>query len=199
MAESRDSHFRTGQPVWVIQPDGPPRPAEYLGEGESCSPSRAPNALVVYADASGADVVDVSRLRLRDAVKRSAGHASEAGGAAARQTERARQRGQVAARRPAQFRAGGTDPKERVQGAIERAFSAADAANQAEEAAADALDRAAQAWERAAWTQRRLAEAAEGYGDVRAPAHRLAVTDAFQRATGARAAAAAARQRASAP
>jgi hypothetical protein len=197
MAENRDSLFRTGQSVWVIQPDGPPRPAEYLGEGERRGPSSATNALVIYADASGADVVEVWRLRPRDAVERRGRRAAEAGQAAARRAELARQRGQAAARRSAEFRAEGTDPKARVQGAIERAFAAADAAKDAEAGAAEALDRAAKAWERAACTQERLAEAAERCGDARAPAHRLAVTQASQRATGAREAAAAARQRVS--
>jgi hypothetical protein len=199
MADNRHSLFRTGQPVWVIQPDGPPRPAEYLGEGGSSGTSRAPNVLVIYADASGADVVAVARLRPRDPLERPTRRAAQAGDAAAQRAERARRRGQAAARRSAELRAGRPDPNERVQGAIARAFAAADAAKEAEESAAEALDRAAESWVRAACTQQRLAEAAERYGDMRAPAHRLAVTEAFHRAAGAREAAAAARQRVSAP
>jgi hypothetical protein len=198
MAESRESQFRTGQPVWVIQPDGLRRRAEYVGEGERSGPPSVPRALVIYADASGADIVEVSRLRPLDAGERRVGRAAQAGEAAARRAERARQRGQAAARRSAELRAGTTDPHERVQDAIERAFSAADAAKEAEAGAAEALDRAAEAWERAAYAQQRLAGAAKRYGEVRAPAHRLAAADAFQRATGARQAAAAARQRISA-
>jgi hypothetical protein len=196
MAESRDSQFRTGQPVWVTRPDGPPRPGEYVGESER---RPAPSALVIYADASGADVVEVSRLRPRDAVGRGMRRAAQAGEAAARRAERPRQPGQTTARRSPELRAGATDPHGRVQDAIERAFAAADAANEAEAGAAEALDRAAATWERAAYAQQRLVEAAERYGDVRAPAHRLAVTEAFHRASGARKAAAAARQRISAP
>jgi hypothetical protein len=195
MAESRDSQFRTGQLVWVMEPDGPPRPAEYVGESESCGAPSAPSALVVYADASGADVVDVSRLRRRDAVEGRISRAARAGKAAARRAES----GQAAARRSAELRAAGGDPRERVQDAIGRAFAAADAANRVEAGAAEALDRAAAAWERAAYAQQRLVEATERCGDVRAPAHRLAVTEAVQRATSAREAAAAARQRISAP
>jgi hypothetical protein len=199
MAESRDSQFRTGQPVWVTQPGGPPRPGEYVGESESCGPPGAPSALVIYGDASGADVVEVSRLRPRNAEGRGIRRAGQASEAAARRAERARQPGHTTAGRTAELSAGGTDPHERVQDAIERAFAAANVANEAEAGAAEALDRAAATWERAAYAQQRLAEAAERCGDSRAPAHRLAVTEAFHRATGAREAAAAARQRISAP
>jgi hypothetical protein len=204
MPNSRDSQFRTGQPVWVIQPAGPPRSAEYVGESESRGPHKALRALVIYADASGADVVEVSRLRPREAVERRARRTAQAGGADPTRAERPRQRGQSALAAPAErlpprLKAGALDPRERVQAAIERAFAAADAANEAEAGAAEALDRAAATWERVAHAQQRLVEAAERYGDVRAPAHRLAVTEAFQRATGAREAAAAARQRISGP
>jgi hypothetical protein len=199
MAKSRDSQFRTGQPVWVIQPDGPPRPGEYVGESESCGAPRAPSALVIYADASGVDVVEVSRLRPREAMGRGTRRAAQTAEAAPGRAKRARQPRQTAARRSTGPKAGGRDPHERVQDAIERAFAATDAANEAEAGAAEALDRAAATWERAAYAQQRLVEAAERCGDVRAPAHRLAVTEAFHRATGAREAATAARQRISAP
>ena len=35
MTDRDDSQFHTGQPVWVMEPDGSQRPGEYVGEGQS--------------------------------------------------------------------------------------------------------------------------------------------------------------------
>jgi hypothetical protein len=184
----------------VTEADGVPKAAEYIGERESYGGSpEAPNVLVIYVDGSGAEVVEGSRLQPRHATGPSARRAAQAGKAAVWRADRARRRGQAAARSSAELRTGRMDPYQRVQDAIERAFIATDAAREAEAAAVEALDRAAEAWERAASAQQRLAEAIETHGDVRGPAHRLAATETVEKATDARKAAIAARRRVSEP
>ena len=58
--------FRTGQPVWVTQPDGSVRPAEYVGQATSECRDGWGMALVIYVDASEHDAVDLQRLQERD-------------------------------------------------------------------------------------------------------------------------------------
>ncbi|MBV8430877.1 MAG: hypothetical protein JO244_06935 [Solirubrobacterales bacterium] len=194
--DSRDPHFRTGQPVWVVEPDGSSRAAEYIGEGERRRHrSGAPNALVIFVDASGAEVVEVSRLRPRQVTGANLHRAARARDAAARRAQRSRGRRQGGAQRASELETGGPDPRQSMQDAVVRAYTAAETAKEAEACAAEALDGAAEAWERAARAEQRLAEVAERCGDARAPAHRIAAQEAFQRATGAREAAVAARQR----
>jgi hypothetical protein len=57
--------FRTGQPVWVTQPDGSTRPAEYVGQATSECLDGWGMALVIYVDASEHDAVDIQRLQQR--------------------------------------------------------------------------------------------------------------------------------------
>lgn len=97
MADCADRHFHTGQPVWVVEPDGSERPGEYLGEGEECGSLPGPRkALVIFIDAPGVEVVEVERLRLREGEQRGARLAMQAGSAAATRAAQARERGQAA-------------------------------------------------------------------------------------------------------
>jgi molybdopterin-binding protein len=58
--------FQTGQPVWVSDPDGSARPAEYVGQRATRSSSyRGPTAFVIYLDGSGGDAVALSRVAPR--------------------------------------------------------------------------------------------------------------------------------------
>src|SRR5436309_5284338 len=139
MTDSGASQFHTGQPVWVIEPDGSRRPCEYLGQGERPGGLQgSPEALVIYVDRPGHDVVAIERLRPREGMNRGARRAKQAGDAAARRAEQARQRGQAAERRATQLRDARVDPQNRAHEAPERALSATDAAKEAQFNAAQA-------------------------------------------------------------
>lgn len=198
-----ERQFHTGQPVWVIEPDGSRRPGEYLGEGEE---SRAlpgpPKALIIFIDAPGAEVVEVERLRLREGKERGARLAVQAGASAATRATHARKRGQAAGRRAAELHGGGLPSRHRDREAGERALTAADAAKEAEtsaahalDRAAEALDRAAEAHEKAAHAHEHAAEVAVRRGDGSAPRHRRAAEEAQEAARRDRAAAVDARHR----
>jgi hypothetical protein len=63
-----DSLFHRGQPVWVIQPDGSQRAAEYVGEGEmSAWFGGTPTVIVVFPDTHTGAAVEVDRVIARDA------------------------------------------------------------------------------------------------------------------------------------
>ena len=62
-----DSLFHKGQAVWVIEPDGSQRAAEYVGEGElSAWFGGSPSVIVVYADTGTGEAVEVDRVIARD-------------------------------------------------------------------------------------------------------------------------------------
>lgn len=62
-----DSEFHKGQPVWVMEPNGSQRPAEYVGEGElSAWFGGAPTVIVVYPDTQTGEAVEVDRVIPRD-------------------------------------------------------------------------------------------------------------------------------------
>jgi hypothetical protein len=62
-----DSLFHEGQDVWVIQPDGSQRAAEYVGQGEmSAWFGGSPTVLVVYPDTASGEAVEVGRVIARD-------------------------------------------------------------------------------------------------------------------------------------
>jgi hypothetical protein len=196
MANSTEGQFHTGQPVWVIEPDGSERPGEYLGEGqESRSLPGPPKALIILIDAPGVEVVEVERLRLREGKERGAHLAGQAGAAAATRAARARERGQVAGRHGAELHEEDLLSRHRDWEAGERPFTAADAAKAAEASAAQALDRAAEAHERDARAHEQAAEVAERRGDGSAPRHRRAAKEAHEAARRDRAAAVEARHR----
>ena len=67
MTDIGDSLFHKGQDVWVIQPDGSRRAAEYVGTGElSAWFGGAPQVIVVYPDDASGGAVDVDRVIARE-------------------------------------------------------------------------------------------------------------------------------------
>jgi hypothetical protein len=70
MTDIGDGRFQQGQAVWVMEPDGSQRPAEYVGEGETAAWfGGPPMAIVVYADTRTGGQVEVDRVIARDAAK----------------------------------------------------------------------------------------------------------------------------------
>ena len=182
-ADSDERQFHTGQPVWVIEPDGSERPGEYLGEGEeSGALPGPPKALIIFIDAPGVDVVEVERLRLRAVQEPGACLAAQAGAATATRAAQAREGAQAAGPRAAEPHEEGFLSRHRDGEAAERAFAAADAAKAAGVSAAQALDCAAEAHERAARAHEHAAEVAERRGDGSGPRHRRAAEEAHEAA-----------------
>jgi hypothetical protein len=67
MTDIGDTFFHKGQPVWVIEPDGGQREAEYVGEGEtSVWFGGPPKVFVVYVDTRTGAAVEVDRVIPRD-------------------------------------------------------------------------------------------------------------------------------------
>jgi hypothetical protein len=63
MTDIGDSQFHRGQSVWVIEPDGSQRAAEYVGEEEQSTWfGGPPRVIVVYPDAHVGEAVDVDRV-----------------------------------------------------------------------------------------------------------------------------------------
>ncbi len=63
MTEFGDGPFRRGEHVWVLQPDGSQRAAEYVGVGEgSAWFGGPPQVLVVYPDTKSGEAVEVDRV-----------------------------------------------------------------------------------------------------------------------------------------
>ena len=62
-----DGVFHKGQDVWVVQPDGSRRPAEYVGQGEgSAWFGGPPTVMVVYREAGKSEAVEVDRVIERE-------------------------------------------------------------------------------------------------------------------------------------
>jgi hypothetical protein len=58
-----DGNFHKGQPVWVIEPDGSQRAADFVGEGEmSAWFGGAPRVFVIYLDTRTSEPVEVDRV-----------------------------------------------------------------------------------------------------------------------------------------
>ena len=67
MCDIGDSQFHKGQPIWVIEPDGSQRAAEYVGEGElSAWFGGTPTVFVVFEDSREGGQVEVDRVIARD-------------------------------------------------------------------------------------------------------------------------------------
>jgi hypothetical protein len=67
MSDLGDGMFHKGQDVWVIQPDGSRRAAEYVGQGEmSAWFGGPPTVLVVYPDIAAGEAVEVDRVIARE-------------------------------------------------------------------------------------------------------------------------------------
>ena len=63
MTDIGDGAFHKGQPIWVMQDDGSPRAAEYVGEGElSAWFGGPPTVLVVYEDTRSGAAVELDRV-----------------------------------------------------------------------------------------------------------------------------------------
>jgi hypothetical protein len=68
MTDIGDTLFHKGQPVWVIEPDGSQRAAEYVGEGETSAWfGGPPTVIVVFPDTHTGQAVEVDRVIARDA------------------------------------------------------------------------------------------------------------------------------------
>jgi hypothetical protein len=68
MSSIGDSQFHKGQPVWVTEPDGSQRAANFVGEGElSAWFGGSPKVIVVYHDTRTGEAVEVDRVIPRDA------------------------------------------------------------------------------------------------------------------------------------
>lgn len=67
MSAIGDGSFRRGQPVWVMEPGGSRRAAEYVGEGETSAWfGGPPTVIVVYLDTRSGATVEVDRVIPRD-------------------------------------------------------------------------------------------------------------------------------------
>ncbi len=68
MSSIGDGRFHKGEAIWVIQPDGSQRAAEYVGEGElSAWFGGPPSVFVVYEDTRDGAAVEIDRVIPRDA------------------------------------------------------------------------------------------------------------------------------------
>jgi hypothetical protein len=68
MTSIGDGQFRKGEPVWVMEPDGSQRAADFVGEGEmSAWFGGAPTVIVVYLDTRTGEAVEVDRVVAREA------------------------------------------------------------------------------------------------------------------------------------
>jgi hypothetical protein len=64
-----DSTFHKGQDVWVIQPDGSQRAAEYVGQGElNAWFGGPPTVIVIYPDTNEGEAVEIDRVIARNSV-----------------------------------------------------------------------------------------------------------------------------------
>jgi hypothetical protein len=67
MSNIGDGRFHKGQRIWVMQPDGSQRAAEYVGEGELSAWFGGPPAVfVVFEDTRDGAAVEVDRVIPRD-------------------------------------------------------------------------------------------------------------------------------------
>ncbi len=67
MTDIGDSQFHRGQPVWVIEPDGSQRAAEYVGEGETSAWfGGPPTVIVIFPDTETGQAVEVDRVIARE-------------------------------------------------------------------------------------------------------------------------------------
>jgi hypothetical protein len=63
-----DGRFHKGQPVWVMEPDGSQRAADFVGEGElNAWFGGSPTVIVVYLDTRAGEAVEVDRVIPRHA------------------------------------------------------------------------------------------------------------------------------------
>jgi hypothetical protein len=67
MSDIGDGQFHKGQPIWVMQPDGSQRAAQYVGEGETSAWfGGPPTVIVIFPDTETGEMVEVDRIVPRD-------------------------------------------------------------------------------------------------------------------------------------
>ena len=67
MSSIGDGRFHKGQPIWVIEPDGSERAAEYVGEGETSAWfGGAPTVMIVHPETESGELVPIDRVIPRD-------------------------------------------------------------------------------------------------------------------------------------
>jgi hypothetical protein len=67
MTDIGDGQFHKGQAVWVIEPGGSQRAAEYVGEGElGAWFGGPPTVIVVYPDTRSGEAVELDRVIPRE-------------------------------------------------------------------------------------------------------------------------------------
>ena len=67
MTSIGDGQLDKGQPIWVMEPDGSARAAEYVGEGETSAWfGGPPTVIVVDVESRTGESVEVDRVVPRD-------------------------------------------------------------------------------------------------------------------------------------
>ena len=67
MTDIGDGQFHKGERVWVIEPDGSQRAAEYVGEGETSAWfGGPPKVMIVHPETESGELVDVDRVIPRE-------------------------------------------------------------------------------------------------------------------------------------
>ena len=67
MRHLEDSPFHKGQDVWVVDPGGARRPAEFVGQAETNDWfGGAPTVIVVFPDDASSAMVELDRVLPRD-------------------------------------------------------------------------------------------------------------------------------------
>ena len=67
MRHLSDGPFRKGEPIWVVEPNGTRRAAEFVGDRESGTWfGGAASVLVIYADTNTTDAVEFDRILARE-------------------------------------------------------------------------------------------------------------------------------------
>jgi hypothetical protein len=62
-----DGAFQQGEPIWVMEPDGSQRPAEYVGVQETSAWfGGPPSVLVLYTDTRSGGAAEVDRVIPRE-------------------------------------------------------------------------------------------------------------------------------------
>lgn len=67
MTDIGDNQFHKGDPVWVLEPDGSQRAADYVGEAETSAWfGGSPQVFVVYLDTRSGESVGAERVIPRE-------------------------------------------------------------------------------------------------------------------------------------
>ncbi len=67
MRHLSDGPFRKGEPIWVVEPNGTRRAAEFVGDRESGTWfGGAASVFVIYVDSGSTDAVELDRILARE-------------------------------------------------------------------------------------------------------------------------------------